>query len=152
MALENQFADALGCDLVAEVARTFGCVRLRVFGTSMVPAVRPGDVLSVEGASLGELSPGEIVVFARAGRLIAHRLVAKTESTDEGHVVTRGDRVRQDDGIVSSAQLVGKVVSIERGGLTIPSHSQLSLTQRVICWLLRASDRVTHLYLRLAAL
>ena len=45
-------ASVLGCDLAAEVADAFGRVRLRVSGTSMVPAIRPGDMVSVERASV----------------------------------------------------------------------------------------------------
>ena len=155
MALKNHFAEttrALGCDLAAEVADTFGRVRLRVSGTSMAPAIRPGDLLSVEAAKLEQVSPGEIVVFAREGRLIAHRLVAKTETTGERYLVTRGDRTRRNDFLVSSAELVGRVTSIERGGSPIHACTRLSLMQQVMCRLLRFSDRATYLYLRLAAL
>lgn len=155
MVWEQHFVNAtqaLGCDLAAEVADSFGRVRLRVSGTSMAPAIRPGDLLSVRGAKLEEISPGEIVVFAREGRLIAHRLVAKTESTGESYLVTRGDRTRRNDSPVSSGELVGRVTSIERGGSPVHAGTRLSMTQQAICRLLRFSDRATYLYLRLAAL
>ena len=61
------------------------------------------------------------MVFAREGRLIAHRLVAKTESTGEGYLVTRGDRTRRNDSLVSSAELVGRVAGIERDGSRVRS-------------------------------
>lgn len=38
----------LGCELVADVARRFGEVRLRLTGASMMPAVRPGDVITAQ--------------------------------------------------------------------------------------------------------
>jgi hypothetical protein len=37
--------ETLGCELAAEVIRSFGRVRLRATGTSMLPAIWPGDVL-----------------------------------------------------------------------------------------------------------
>jgi len=155
MAFEGQFVkatNALGCDLAAEVAGAFGRVRLRVSGTSMVPAIRPGDLISVERAGVGEISPGEIVVFAREGRLIAHRVVARTGSPDEGYLVTRGDRTRRNDALVSSAELVGRITRIERSGSRVRARSRLNVAQQVICHVLRFSDRTTYLYLRLAAL
>jgi hypothetical protein len=109
-------------------------------------------VLTVEAVSLGQLSAGEIVVFAREGRLIAHRLVARTESAGVGYLVTRGDRTRRNDALVSSAELLGRVTRIERDGSEVRARSRLSLTQRLICSVLRFSDRATYLYLRLAAL
>jgi len=155
MAFQDQFveaANALGCDLAAEVAGTFGRVCLRVSGTSMVPAIRPGDLISVERARAGEISPGEIVVFAWEGRLIAHRVVARTGSPDEGYLVTRGDRTRRNDALVSSAELIGRVARIERGGSRVRARSRLNVAEQVICHVLRFSDRATYLYLRLVAL
>ena len=144
--------NALGCDLAAEVAGTFGRVCLRVSGTSMVPAIRPGDLVSVERASAAEIAPGEIVVFAREGRLIVHRVVAKTGSLGDGYLVTRGDRTRRNDALVSSAELVGRVTEIARGRCRVRARARLNMEEQMTCHVLRFSDRATYLYLRLAAL
>jgi signal peptidase I len=139
---------AAACQLAAEVAGQFGGVRLRVSGTSMTPAVRPGDVLAVEKASFSQVDTGEIVVFARDGRLVAHRLVAKTEC----HLITRGDRTRRNDSPVSVAEFVGRVTDVERGGTPVQARKRPSIAQQAIARVLRFSDRATYLYLRLAAL
>jgi len=47
-------------------------------GASMLPAVWPGDVLSVCRGSSTQALPGDIILFARQGRLFAHRVVEKT--------------------------------------------------------------------------
>jgi signal peptidase I len=143
---------AAGCGLVAEVADSFGRVRLRVSGTSMAPAIRPGDLLTVEGVRLKDISAGQVVVFSREGRLIAHRVVAKSEKAGESYLLTRGDRRWRNDARVSSAEVVGRVTDIERGGSPVHAFIRLSILQQVICRLLRFSDRATYLYLRLAAL
>jgi signal peptidase len=140
----------LSSDLAAEMARTSGRLRLRVSGTSMVPAVHPGDFLLVERKRVGELSKGEIAVFAREGRLIAHRVVDTIGSRHERHLLTRGDRARRNDVLVSRFELLGRVTSIERG--CIRPGLQVNIAQRVISRLLRLSDRATSLYLRFAAL
>src|SRR5208282_774814 len=67
--------ETLGCELAAEVLRSFGRLRLRVVGASMLPAVWPGDLLSVRSDDAAEAHPGDIVVFKREGRLVTHRVV-----------------------------------------------------------------------------
>jgi signal peptidase I len=142
------------CGLAEEVVRTFGEVRLRVSGTSMVPSILPGDLVSIQRASLREISPGEIVVFLRKGRFIVHRVVDRKAvavacSSTEPCLITRGDRLRRDDPPVFALELLGRVVSIERDNrkLELPAGG----SNHPIVRLLQASDRVTHLYLRLAA-
>src|SRR5260370_39470998 len=92
----------LACGLTEEVVRTFGVVRLRVFGTSMVPSILPGDLVSVHRTSLQDISPGEVVLFLQKGRLFVHRVVDRKQvTTPAGRVelclVTRGVRVRHND-------------------------------------------------------
>jgi len=145
-------ANTIGCDLAAEVAGTFGSVCLRVSGTSMAPAIRPGDLVSAKPASVMDVSPGDIVVFAREGRLIVHRVTVKTTSGAEPFLVTRGDRTRRNDAPVSSAELIGRVTLIERGPSKIPAPSRLNFIEKAICCMLRVSDRAAYLYLYLASL
>jgi signal peptidase I len=141
---------ALGCDLAAEVAGRFGRVRIRVLGTSMAPAILPGDVLSVERADAAQVSPGEIVVFARPGRIVAHRVVAK-RSEPGGVLVTQGDRLRREDAPVSGDELIGRVTEVERRGARIGVPSGTSMRWRIFCRFLRFSDLATSLYVRFAA-
>jgi signal peptidase I len=143
----------LACGLAEEVVRTFGEVRLRTSGTSMVPSILPGDLVSIHWASLQDISTGEIVVFSQNGRLVVHRVVdrkvaAIADSPEEWRLITRGDRLRHDDPPISSLELLGRVVSIER------DHRKVDLSaiesNHLIVRLLQSSDRVTYLYLRLA--
>lgn len=142
---------ALGCDLAAEVAGRFGSVRIRVLGTSMAPAILPGDVLSVERAEAAQVSPGEIVVFARPGRMVAHRVVAKRGAPD-GTLITQGDRLRREDDPVSGNELIGRVTQVERRGARIGVPSGTGMRWRMACRFLRRSDFATSLYLRFAGL
>jgi len=138
----------LVCGLAGEVVRTFGGVRLRVFGTSMVPSVLPGDLISVQKTGLADISPGEIVLFSQQGRLFAHRVVRRVRSVVNPYLITRGDRLGQDDPPVSSSELLGRVSSIERGNRQPESPSQRNGRERVVARLLQTSDYATHLYLR----
>jgi hypothetical protein len=145
-------AATLACGLVGEVVRTFGEVRLRVFGTSMAPAILPGDLISVQHAVLSEISNGEIVLYARDGRMFAHRVMGCTDSPEGSLLIARGDRLRHDDPPISSSELLGKVISIERGKLQWRPAPCLSGWERILVHVLRNSDHATYLYLRLAAL
>ncbi len=141
----------LACGLAGEVVRTFGEVRLRVFGTSMVPSILPGDLISVQRVDMSEISPGEIVLFSQQGRLFAHRAAGSAGSPDDPYLVTRGDRLCHNDPPVFSSELLGRVSSIERGHRQVQPATRLSGWEQMIIRLLQSSDRATYLYLRLAA-
>jgi signal peptidase I len=144
----------LACGLAGEVVRTFGQVRLRVFGTSMVPSILPGDLISVQRAGLCGISSGEIVLYSREGRLFAHRVVGRAGSHDEPRLITRGDRLLHNDSPVSSSELLGRVTSIQRGDRRghrqVRPAAPLNIREQMIVRVLRTSDRATYLYLRLA--
>ena len=110
--VEASATHELKCDLAADVIRRFGTLRLRVNGFSMLPSIWPGDVVCVSGADRDAYRPGDVVLYSRKGRLFVHRLV---EMAGEA-VVTRGDAMLDADPPVRAGNLLGRVVSIERGG------------------------------------
>jgi signal peptidase I len=144
----------LACGLAGEIVRTFGGVRLRVFGTSMVPSILPGDLISVQRVDLSEISTGEIVLYLRDGRLFVHRVVAHAGNQDHPRLITRGDRLSYYDPLVSSSELLGRVTSIqthdERWHREVRPASGMSMWEQLFVHVLRTSDRATYLYLRIA--
>jgi signal peptidase I len=147
---------AVASGLAEEVVRTFGQVRLRAFGTSMVPAILPGDLISIQRAGLAEISSGQIVLYSKKDRLFIHRVVRHSVISISGNVnepclITRGDRLLQDDPPVTSSELLGRVVFIERGKIQFKPEAQPSGCRSLFARVLRSSDRATYLYLRLAA-
>jgi len=139
---------AAGCSLTAEIVSAFGEVCLRVTGSSMLPSVWPGDVLTVCRAEAAQVLPGEIVLVARDGSLLAHRVIGKTQR----FLITRGDNLSLNDPPVSGNELLGRVTSILRGGRRITPRPYLNFYERVLSFILRHSDRATSLSLRLHAL
>lgn len=130
--------------LVEEIVRTFGEVRLRVLGTSMAPAILPGDEVSVRFANLAEISAGEIVLFSRRGRFFIHRVVSSCGAPAMPCLITRGDRLGHDDPPVNSSEFLGRVVSIERANREVGITE--SAPSRLMARVLRSSDRATYLY------
>jgi hypothetical protein len=57
----------------------------------MIPAIWPGDVLSLSPATETSNAKGSVVLFIREGRLFAHRMVGRLG----GRSITRGDADRQ---------------------------------------------------------
>ena len=138
--------ETLGCELAAEVLRSSGRLRLRATGASMLPAVWPGDVLSVCRRSATQALPGDIILFARQGRLFAHPVVERTIHQGAAYWITRGDRLDHHDPQVSSRELLGRITSIQRGHRRIVPR--LSFWGRIASWILRRSEFCTRLLLR----
>lgn len=140
------------CALAVELIRKFGFVRLPAIGTSMAPTIHPGDLLRVQRFNLGQISTGDIVVYARQGRLIVHRVImARTGSSYEPYLITRGDRLLRDDPRVLSSELLGLVTAVERGHRFQNLRPQPNAIDRAMRFVLCCSDRATYLYLRLSA-
>jgi signal peptidase I len=150
----EKLSTTLACSMAGEVVRTFGKVRLRVFGTSMVPSILPGDLISVQRAGLSGISSGDIVLYSREGRLFAHRVVGRDGNHDDPRLITRGDRLSHHDPPVSSSELLGRVISIQcgdgRGHRQVRPPAPLNTREQMIVRVLQTSDRATYLYLRLA--
>jgi hypothetical protein len=107
--------DAVKRNLVADVARSFGQVRLKVTGTSMLPSVYPGDILTVQRCHAADLNPGQIILGFRNEALVAHRLVRK----EKNQFLTRGDSLYNYDHPFQVEEILGRVVSIDRDGREI---------------------------------
>ena len=148
----EQVASTIACDLAGDIVRRFGNIRLRVFGASMVPSILPGDLISVQRAALSEIFSGDIVLFERAGRMFAHRVVGFTGSPEHSVLITRGDWLRHNDPPISSGELLGKVTSIERGGRQTKISSKPGGFTWPLTRLLQTSDRATYFCVKLVSL
>jgi signal peptidase len=103
-------AERVCAELLAEVLTRFGEVRLRAQGSSMLPAVRPGDVLVVRREPLERVQSGDLVLYVRDQRLFAHRVV----DVRDGNVLAKGDCLEQPDPPVAAAQVLGRVRALVR--------------------------------------
>jgi hypothetical protein len=135
-------------ELAAESIRCFGELRLRVTGSSMLPAVRPDDVLFIRHACIDQVSPGDLVLYSRQRRLFAHRVISR--SSDQ--LITQGDSLTEPDLPVSGEELLGRVVRIVRSGKAIDDGSEPGVAARMAAALFRRSARASRLYTRLLGL
>jgi hypothetical protein len=135
-------------ELAAEVLTSGHTLRLRAFGTSMLPSIWPGDLLSIEPKLEREIVAGDIVLVARQNRFFIHRLVEKHDS----RWITRGDSLPQNDDSVDSCDVLGRVSLIhKRARVIVPSPCR-SLFSRALAWMLCHSDTFRTIALRVHSL
>jgi signal peptidase I len=142
MPAQNKTRETLGCELAAEVLRTSGALRLRVTGASMLPAIWPGDVLSVRSFDSELATPGDVVLYQHHGQLIAHRIVGRSLRQNRIEWVLQGDTVLGNGDTVSSREMLGRVVAIERGSRRLSPRKHA--IDRFVSPILRRSDLATH--------
>jgi len=132
--------------------RSFGTLRLRVTGCSMLPSVWPGDVLLARRLHIAKISKGDIVLFNREGRLVAHRMVSTIGGPEDPRLITRGDAQLEPDPPVTAAELLGKVVSILRAGKWFEPPRRLNSPARLMAELASHSGRLAWFLVQLHSL
>ncbi len=106
-------------ELVVEALRLTGAVRLRVFGSSMRPWLRSGDILLIRRENPVRVLRGEIVLFARGGVLFVHRVIRKSWQGGQPLLVTKGDAFPEEDPPLSSCEFLGRVARVIRASREI---------------------------------
>jgi signal peptidase I len=127
--------------LAFEVLDNFREARLPVTGTSMLPTLRPGDILELHCCHPDHICSGDIVVFRHRDHLVSHRVVGN----HKGFLVTRGDRLRRPDLPIATTDVLACVTAIHRGPLRL--NPKLTTVNRRVAWALSRSDLLTRLAL-----
>jgi hypothetical protein len=132
--------------LAVEVLRASGQLRLAARGYSMLPTLWPGDVLTIQAASLEQVSRGDLVLFAREGSFFIHRVLRSTR--EPMRLITRGDSMPGPDAPVTASELLGKVIAAERNGVSLSSVPVCSPLARGVGLALGSWGRLRSLVLR----
>ena len=85
-----------------------------ITGCSMLPFIQDGDCLLVAHGPTG-VRRGDVVVFRRNGKLIAHRVLRICGDDAGTTFITKGDRVSHLDPAVTADEMVGRVLAVKRG-------------------------------------
>ena len=114
---ELRLDDDTFLDLSAEILRQGGSFQFRAHGSSMVPFIRDGDLLTVAPTDPGSIEVGQVVLFrTRRDRLLAHRLVRKSHLGGEWILEMQGDARLSSDRPVPGERVLGRVVRVQRDG------------------------------------
>jgi hypothetical protein len=137
--------------IAAAMLRARASVRIKAWGTSMFPAVRPGDLLTIQSAAYDQVVPGDIVLVMRDHRFFVHRLVERRQVRDCISLVTRGDAMPHNDPPAATSELLGRVACIRRGNHCFVPRRRLLPLHSALAWMLCRSVRFSNLTLRIDA-
>jgi len=89
-------------------------LRFRSKGFSMSPFIKDGDVLTIAPVQRANPRFGDVVVFTHPStrKLIIHRVVGKRADA----YLTKGDNIPEADGFIAKANILGRVIKVERNG------------------------------------
>jgi ribosomal protein S18 acetylase RimI-like enzyme len=110
--------------LCREIAGKADLVRLQVKGGSMEPFIRSGDWVNAalcRGAKC-DIGKGGIILFKKGESLYMHRVIR----IGKDGFITKGDMSFGDDGLVTTSDVLARVISVERGGRLISLSSRPS--------------------------
>lgn len=147
--------------LAVEMLQRQGAVQLRAWGTSMLPIIWPGDLVTIESAVHNELIPGDILLLLRDKSFFLHRLVERSETENSFSWITRGDAMPQNDPPAAASELLGRLVRIDRGNdrgddhaghrnnvrtnRTIVPARRVSQIQLAVAWIQFRKNRLRNL-------
>jgi len=109
-----------------------------VSGQSMLPLIKPGDRLVVSH-HIGRLHLGDVITFYDKHILVVHRIMRLKKQPGHMCVTTKGDNASIYDNPISSEDILGRVVAIQRKGITL-SLDRLSM--RIKGWLIATQSNV----------
>ncbi len=135
------------CSLAIEVLQRQGSLSLRVFGSSMLPTLWPGDVTAIQACDFDEARVGDILLLVRESRFCLHRVIHKSAES----VVTRGDSMPDRDPAFAPGEVVGKLREIHRSGRAVVPAHRLSGGSWLLGRLFAHSDFCLRVALRLRA-
>ncbi len=117
----------------------------------MLPAVWPGDLLTIQCVEHDEVVPGDIVLVLRDNRFFIHRLVEMRPSQDCVSLITRGDAMADNDAPATASELLGRVACVRRGNRSFVPSRRVSPLNFVIARMLCRWDHFRSLALRMHA-
>jgi len=125
-------------------------IKFKAPGDSMYPTICDRDLITVEPQKSSGICVGDIILYHHENGVVAHRVIniqvpQPSVPSTQPLFLLRGDAAIHDDAPVSSEQILGKVVSIERNGRRIdPYRLRIKLHFKTR----RLASRIKRLFLR----
>ena len=112
-------------DVSTELLRSGQSIRFRAPGRSMYPTIKENETITVQPVAPSGIKTEDIILYRLDEVVIAHRVV-RIERGEHGgsRFILRGDASGVPDEPVEPAQVLGKVVSVERGGRSIDLYTR----------------------------
>lgn len=118
------------------------CVWVDATGSSMRPWIRTGTSLNVDFGAR-DASVGEVVLFARGTRIVAHRVVRRLPGPQGPVLATKGDSSLRFDAPVPVSELLGIVRGLRRApGRAVTSRVLSGRSGQALAAISRAAGRL----------
>ena len=137
-------------ELAATLLRSGSTIKLRALGASMLPALWPGDLLTINAVPVTAIRRGDIVLSVRNGRFCIHRLTQLGDAIGVDWI-TRGDALPDPDPAMPATAILGRVSGLTRGRRVMVPR-KLTVFGRMFAWILSRSDLFCKLILRVGSL
>ncbi len=148
----HELRQSTRASLAAEALRRNGRLAMRVYGTSMLVAIWPGDEVVFEICEPTDVALGDVLLYRRDDRLVVHRVIQISPRGEALEFRTRGDNQRGCDLPVSAEELLGRAVWLRHAnGATGTIAQKRSPAARLLSCLTSRSTLVCELVLRLHA-
>ena len=89
--------------------------RLKSQGASMLPFLRPGDVVYYKRIKLHQYLVKDLVLVKKKSRYFTHRIIYQNNR----YMITKGDNNPESDGKINPDQIVGRAYQIKRNSQII---------------------------------
>ena len=89
---------------------------LKSQGSSMLPILRPDDVMYYQKTSFRQCKTNDIIMVKKNGNIFTHRIIYiyKRWFKTVPYLITKGDNNLESDGRIYSKQIIAKVVEVKR--------------------------------------
>jgi len=121
--------------LARDIVGRGGTLRFQARGSSMFPLIQNNDLVRVKALAADYPRLGEIVLIQDAGGVVkAHRVIRRGRRQANRLLTTMGDNSLAPDDPVCREEIIGQIVTAERGGKII------DLTRNDLSWLAWSLD------------
>ena len=136
--------------LMIDVLRRSGWVHFRAVGSSMIPAIWPGDILVVHSRRIEKTTVGDVVLFTCYQGVVAHRVIEWHEAPcgSKPVLIAQGLTIPEPDPPVTEENLLGVVAYVIRSGKWFRPTKSPGLPSRVTSTIIRLSPFANRLLQR----
>ncbi len=107
-------------ELSTEILARGEALKFKAYGSSMLPFIKDGDVLTVRPVENGYWSVGQIVFYqSKDQNLLAHRIIRITFSDGNWRLGVRGDAMKAIAEEISEDQILGYVIDRQRNNKSV---------------------------------
>ena len=117
---ENSIESVDFSDLSSEILKGGNSIRFKARGSSMLPWIKDGDMLTIHPIETNDIRAGQVVFYpSKGGRPVVHRVLRIRFKGPKRILLTRGDASPKSEEHIDAAKVLGKVVRIHRGSKVI---------------------------------